>query len=93
MKKITLLIIGLLLFNCQNNSSLNTNSYLNYDNKVDKLSGGVKMIPITTSKGTFNVWTKRVGNNPNQKVLLLHGGPGAAHDYFEAEILISQKHQ
>jgi proline iminopeptidase len=30
------------------------------------------------------VWTKRVGNNPRIKVLLLHGGPGATHEYFEA---------
>ena len=42
------------------------------------------MIPITTPLGTFKVWTKRVGNNPALKVLLLHGGPGATHDYFEA---------
>jgi len=50
----------------------------------DILSGGVKMIPITTPKGTFKVWTKRVGNNPKMKVLLLHGGPGFTHEYFEA---------
>ena len=42
------------------------------------------MIPIATPKGTFKVWTKRVGNNPTIKVLLLHGGPGATHEYFEA---------
>jgi proline iminopeptidase len=30
------------------------------------------------------VWTKRVGNNQKLKVLLLHGGPGATHEYFEA---------
>jgi proline iminopeptidase len=42
------------------------------------------MIPITTPKGSFRVWTKRVGNNPKLKVLLLHGGPGATHEYFEA---------
>ena len=30
------------------------------------------------------MWTKRVGNNPRVKVLLLHGGPGATHEYFEA---------
>lgn len=50
----------------------------------DVLAGGVKMIPITTPKGTFKVWTKRVGNNPRIKVLLLHGGPGFTHEYFEA---------
>lgn len=49
----------------------------------DQLSGGAKMIPITTPLGDFKVWTKRVGNNPDVKVLLLHGGPGANHAYFE----------
>jgi proline iminopeptidase len=42
------------------------------------------LIPIHTPKGDFRVWTKRVGNNPDVKVLLLHGGPGATHEYFEA---------
>ena len=28
--------------------------------------------------------TKRVGNNPRIKLLTLHGGPGATHEYFEA---------
>lgn len=45
--------------------------------------GGVQMIAITTPKGKFNVWTKRFGNNPKMKVLLLNGGPGATHEYFE----------
>ena len=27
---------------------------------------------------------KRIGNNPRLRVLLLHGGPGATHEYFEA---------
>jgi proline iminopeptidase len=48
------------------------------------LGGGVKLIPINTPKGTFRVWTKRVGNNPTVKVLTLHGGPGATHEYLEA---------
>jgi len=42
-----------------------------------------RMIPIKTTVGTFNVWTKKVGDNPDKKVLLLHGGPGATHEYFE----------
>ncbi|MBT2556684.1 proline iminopeptidase-family hydrolase [Hymenobacter sp. ISL-91] len=45
--------------------------------------GGVKMVPITTPKGTFKVWTKRFGSNPRIKLLLLNGGPGATHEYFE----------
>lgn len=46
-------------------------------------TGGVKMIPITTPKGSFEVWTKRIGNNPRIKLLLLHGGPGGTHELFE----------
>ena len=45
--------------------------------------GNVRMIPISTPKGQFKVWTKRFGNNPKIKVLLLNGGPGATHEYFE----------
>ncbi len=58
--------------------------YLDYSDRDDVLSGGVKMIPIETSKGVFRVWTKRIGNHPTMKVLLLHGGPGATHEYLEA---------
>lgn len=57
--------------------------YLDYSSRDDALSGGVKAIQIETPKGVFKVWTKRVGNNPRIKVLLLHGGPGATHEYFE----------
>ena len=58
--------------------------YLDYRGRDDRFSGGVRMIPISTPKGEFRVWTKRVGNNPNAKLLLLHGGPGATHEYLEA---------
>lgn len=47
------------------------------------LSGGVQLIPIETPKGAFRVWTKRFGNHPKVKLLLLNGGPGATHEYFE----------
>jgi proline iminopeptidase len=58
-------------------------SYLDNTNRDDCLSGGVRMIPIETPKGTFRVWTKRTGNSPTMKLLLLHGGPGMTHEYFE----------
>lgn len=45
--------------------------------------GGVKIIPITTPKGSVKVWTKRIGNNPKIKLLLLTGGPGLSHEYME----------
>src|SRR5215475_8575601 len=50
----------------------------------DVLSGGARKIPVSTPSGEFHVWTKRVGNNPDLKVLLLHGGPGSTHEYLEA---------
>ncbi|MGC4038926.1 MAG: proline-specific peptidase family protein [Chitinophagaceae bacterium] len=56
--------------------------YFNYgDSSVQ--SAGVTMIPIETPIGKFKVWTKRFGNNPSIKVLLLHGGPAATHEYME----------
>ncbi len=50
----------------------------------DAFSGGARLIPVQTAHGTFNVWTKRSGDNPRIKLLLLHGGPGCTHEYFEA---------
>jgi proline iminopeptidase len=47
-------------------------------------TGGVRLITIDTPKGKFRVWTKRFGNNPTTKVLLLHGGPGGTHEEFES---------
>ena len=61
-----------------------SSGYLDYTGRDDVVSGGVKMIPITTQSGAFRVWTKRVGNSPDMKLLLLHGGPAATHEYFEA---------
>jgi len=65
-------------------SNASAAAYFDNEGRDDVLSGGVKMIPIATPKGTFHVWTKRVGNNPKVKVLLLHGGPAADHEYMEA---------
>jgi proline iminopeptidase len=59
-------------------------TYFDHTGRDDVLAGGVRMIPIQTPKGSFKVWTKRTGNNPTIKVLLLHGGPGATHEYLEA---------
>lgn len=66
------------------NSCGQKSTYLDYSKSDSQLSGGTKMIPIKTALGTFNVWTKQVGNNPKIKVLLLHGGPGATSEYWEA---------
>jgi len=81
-----LLTVSVILISCTQ-SAVQTQSAVNYfDNtgRDDLLSGGVKIIKISTPKGEFNVWTKRIGNNPTIKVLTLHGGPAATHEYLEA---------
>jgi proline iminopeptidase len=79
-------ILALLLFsNCKNEDRTQAikANYLDFSKRDDQFTGGIKMIPITTPKGTFKVWTKTVGNNPTIKVLLLHGGPGVTHELYE----------
>jgi proline iminopeptidase len=56
--------------------------YFNYGDSGIQ-SAGVRMIPIKTPVGDFKVWTKRFGNNPRIKILLLHGGPAMTHEYME----------
>lgn len=82
MKKLTSLILLLsFLFSCNEtpkppevSAASNTN-----DPSTAIKTGGAKMIQID---GKYNVWTKKVGDG-KIKVLLLHGGPGFSHDYFE----------
>ena len=85
MKKALIIVfisIVMILGSCQKENIKNTTTY--FEKTTDSIqNGGIKVIPITTSKGTFNVWTKRIGNNPKIKLLLLNGGPGATHEYFE----------
>ncbi len=56
-------------------------TYFDYDASPE--AGGVRMIPVKTPVGEFKVWTKRFGNNPKIKILLLHGGPAMTHEYME----------
>lgn len=84
-----LIIAAFTFFSCQNADSLVTedcvaDAYLDNSGMADRTMGGIKMIPISTAKGEFKVWTKRVGNNPSKKVLLLHGGPGMTHEIYES---------
>ena len=58
-------------------------SYLDNAGRADRLAGGCRRITIQTPAGPFQVWTRRFGNNPRIKLLLLHGGPGFTHEYFE----------
>ena len=53
------------------------------DTSKEVQTGNIRLIPIETPIGKFKVWTKRVGDHPTMKVLLLHGGPACTHEYFE----------
>jgi proline iminopeptidase len=70
--------------NCtkKNNPEM-THSYWHFDHPEDRYTGGIRMIPVQTKNGVVRVWTKRVGNNPKIKLLLVHGGPGGTHELFE----------
>jgi proline iminopeptidase len=76
-----LLIVAFFGFSCTQKES--APSYFKKDPTASVQAGGVRLIPIETPKGKFKVWTKRFGNNPRIRLLLLHGGPGATHEYFE----------
>lgn len=78
----SLLIIACSTPQSDTQTSNSSSSYLDYSDRDDQVTGGIKMIPIETALGTFNVYTKRMGNNPTTKVLLLHGGPGGTHEEF-----------
>jgi proline iminopeptidase len=78
-------IVSVALVNCNVENKKNTSADYFLDTDTSKVkTGGIKMVSINTSKGKFNVWTKKVGNNPAIKVLLLHGGPGGDHEFFES---------
>ncbi len=89
LRSISNIAIGLLLlaalFRCSSPAPESKPGNVSYFEPSDTgiQNGGVKMIPIQTPKGVFNVWTKRIGNNPTCKLLLLNGGPGMTHEYLE----------
>ena len=69
--KLKILVVTLsvgIFFSCQDKQknspemeSPQKSKYFDYSNSDDQQTGGIKMIPITTPQGTFNVWTKRMG--------------------------------
>ena len=76
------ILLSVFISACTNSTSPTLQSYFApIDSGVQ--SAGVKMVEINTPAGKFKVWTKRIGNNPRIKVLLLHGGPAMTHEYME----------
>ena len=90
-KLLVLLILSTLLFqhctnektDIQKNDKITLSQYFDNSERDDIEWGGIKTIKVSTPVGDFNVWTKRTGNNPKIKILLLHGGPGGTHEYFQ----------
>ena len=82
MKKLLCVFLVIFIAGCSNQNKTTTVT-TNDDLYKEVQTGGVKIISIETPKGKFNVWTKSIGNNPKIKLLLLNGGPGATHEYFE----------
>jgi len=88
MRKILFALLAVIIVSCQPTSTkkeggdMPVAAYFNYGDSSVRLAG-IKMIPISTPVGTFKVWTKRFGNNPRIKILLLHGGPAMTHEYME----------
>ena len=75
-------ILVLVAAACQQPSGIKTADYFAIqDSGMQK--GNVKVIEIESLGRKFNIWTKRFGNNPKTKILLLNGGPGGTHEYFE----------
>jgi proline iminopeptidase len=86
MKKLLFLsILAIICFSsCQQKGGSNTpvgEYYAPVDSGVQV--AGIKIVSIQTPVGKFRVWTKRFGNNPRIRVLLLHGGPAMTHEYME----------
>ena len=93
-KLFSFIAFAMIAFSCDQKANYTTNAnspggadihlyeYFNYGDTGVQMAG-IKMIPVKTPSGEFKVWTKRFGNNPRIKVLLLHGGPAATHQYME----------
>lgn len=88
MKNISFLFLSfsLITFSCNQTPTVTTTvsgdacAYLKNEETGVK-TGGTRLIPL--DGGKYKVWTKRIGNNPKIKVLLLHGGPACTHEYWE----------
>lgn len=78
-----LLISSLALVSCSDSNEAEVKSSYYVDSSSGLKTGGVKVISISSNGKDFKVWTKRIGNNPRIKLLLLNGGPGLTHEYFE----------
>jgi proline iminopeptidase len=87
MLKLLPILLLFIFFACKHSDKVNENKttgessdYFNFKTEGKFQAAGVQMIEL---KEGHKVWTKRIGNNPKIKVLLLHGGPALTHEYME----------
>ena len=85
MKKLLYLLIAFTAFGLTSCTQTSNYTVKGYFAPIDTgvQVAGIKMVSIQTPVGKFKVWTKRFGNNPGIKILLLHGGPAMTHEYLE----------
>ena len=76
-----LLTTGLLAMGCGGNETATQTvaAATPTSRPAQTVDNGVRMVPVMGGK--YHVWTQRIGSGA-VKVLLLHGGPGASHDYL-----------
>jgi proline iminopeptidase len=87
MLKLLPILLLFIFFACKHSDKVNeskttgeSSDYFNFKTEGKFQAAGVQMIEL---KEGHKVWTKRIGNNPKIKVLLLHGGPALTHEYME----------
>lgn len=80
-KNLLLFVLIAATFSCNQQAPAPACDYLKNEETGVK-NGGIRQISL--DGGKYKVWTKRIGNNPKIKVLLLHGGPACTHEYFES---------
>ena len=85
---ILILLFAIVFITCNQKNTNNTANYFNQKDTAKIKTGGIQMINIATPKGNYKVWTKRFGNNPTKKILLLHGGPGGTHEFLDRKSVV-----
>ena len=66
MKRLLCFFFIIVIFSC-NNQTKRTETIATDNLYKEVQTGGVKIIPIETPKGKFNIWTKSIGNNLNKE--------------------------
>jgi proline iminopeptidase len=85
MKYLLIFVVIFSMAACKSNDQKSTASLQSYFVSQDSgvQTGNIKIVEIESFGKKFKIWTKRFGNNPQTRILLLNGGPGGTHEYFE----------